>query len=66
MRIRHIAVAVAAMMVAGPASAQWSAGADCVEVPEPADFALFAMGVAGLLIGRRGSRNRRDQSNQIP
>jgi len=30
-------------------------------VPEPADFALFAAGVAGLLIGRRTSRRRRAQ-----
>jgi len=28
-------------------------------VPEPADFALFAAGIAGLLIGRRTSRRRR-------
>ena len=28
-------------------------------VPEPADFALFAAGVIGLLIGRQGSRIRR-------
>jgi hypothetical protein len=27
--------------------------------PEPTDFALFALGVAGLLIGRRTSRSRR-------
>jgi len=27
-------------------------------VPEPADFALFAAGVAGLVIGRRSSRKR--------
>jgi hypothetical protein len=28
------------------------------KVPEPADFALFAAGVIGLLLGRRGSRSR--------
>jgi hypothetical protein len=28
-------------------------------VPEPADFALFAAGVVGLIVGRRGSRNGR-------
>lgn len=28
-------------------------------VPEPSDLALFAAGVAGLIIGRRSSRSRR-------
>ena len=31
-------------------------------IPEPSDFALFLMGVAGLVIGRRSSR-RRHQSD---
>lgn len=35
------------------------AAASAVPVPQPADFALFAAGVLGLLIGRRGSRVRR-------
>jgi hypothetical protein len=30
-------------------------------VPEPSDFALFALGVLGLVIGRRSSRARRRQ-----
>ena len=30
-----------------------------IPIPEPADFALFAAGVAGLLLGRRGSRSRK-------
>jgi len=29
-------------------------------IPEPASIALFAAGVAGLLVGRRGSRSRHD------
>ena len=29
------------------------------EVPEPADFALFGLGVLGLMIGRRSSQRRR-------
>jgi len=28
-------------------------------VPEPGDLALFAAGVVGLIIGRRGSRSKR-------
>ncbi|MEY2926810.1 MAG: hypothetical protein RL367_1287, partial [Pseudomonadota bacterium] len=28
-------------------------------VPEPTDFVLFALGAAGLLIGRRVARNSR-------
>ena len=33
-------------------------------IPEPADFALFAAGVVGLLLGRRGSRSRRDRNDE--
>lgn len=29
-------------------------------VPEPSTLALFGLGVAGLIIGRRGGRSRRD------
>ncbi|MDB5661688.1 MAG: hypothetical protein JWN59_26 [Sphingomonas bacterium] len=29
-------------------------------IPEPADVALFAAGVLGLVLGRRGSRSHRD------
>lgn len=45
----------AAMLLA--TSPAWAGGS--VPVPEPADFALFAAGVIGLMIGRRGSRGRR-------
>jgi hypothetical protein len=34
------------------------------KVPEPADFALFAAGVIGLLLGRRVSRSRRGGGDQ--
>jgi hypothetical protein len=27
-----------------------------VQIPEPSDFALFALGVAGLIVGRQSSR----------
>jgi hypothetical protein len=33
-------------------------------VPEPADFALFLIGVTGLLIGRRASRARAAQNQE--
>jgi hypothetical protein len=33
------------------------------EVPEPADFALFLLGVGGLVIGRRSSRARRTRAD---
>ena len=36
-----------------------NAGASPSDVPEPSDLALFALGVAGLIIGRQSIRNRR-------
>lgn len=32
-----------------------------VAIPEPADIALFGIGVAGLLIGRRAAAKRSDE-----
>jgi hypothetical protein len=32
-------------------------------IPEPSDFALFLLGVAGLVIGRRSSRKRRQSDD---
>ncbi len=32
-------------------------------IPEPSDFALFLMGVAGLVVGRRSSRKRRQNDD---
>ena len=48
--------AAPALLLAAAAPAWAFAGAP---VPQPADFALFAVGVIGVLIGRRGARMRR-------
>lgn len=34
-----------------------------VAIPEPADMALFGIGVAGLLIGRRAAAKRSDRGS---
>jgi len=46
-------IAIAGNVVAGSHVASPS------DVPEPSDLALFALGVAGLVIGRQTIRNRR-------
>ena len=46
-------IAIAGKAVAVPDVASPS------DVPEPSDLALFALGVAGLIIGRQTIRNRR-------
>ena len=43
-----------ALAASTPALANGSA------VPEPSSLVLFGMGVAGVIIGRRGGRSRRD------
>jgi hypothetical protein len=40
-------------LAATPALAQ-----SAVSIPEPTDLALFGLGVAGLIIGRRGARKK--------
>ena len=45
------------VMTAGPALAQASGG---TAIPEPTDGALFAIGLAGLIIGRRVARRKED------
>ena len=42
---------------AGPALAQASGG---TAIPEPSDATLFAIGLAGLIIGRRVARRKDD------
>lgn len=56
-------LAAAALVLAGaPAVASLTSG---TPIPEPSDFALFLLGVAGLIIGRRTARNRsrKDDTN---
>ena len=47
----RLAVAVTAMVAATPA---WASGGTAI--PEPTDLALLAMGIAGVIIGRRGAK----------
>ena len=54
---RMIALAVVPstlLLIAAPASA-----ASGTAIPEPSNWALFALGVVGVLIGRFGVRTRR-------
>lgn len=52
-------ILVSAWLVAAfAAMPAYAASGGSTSVPEPADFALFALGVVGLVIGRRSSRKR--------
>lgn len=55
--LRIISALVLFVMTAGPALAQASGG---TAIPEPTDGALFAIGLAGLIIGRRVARRKDD------
>ncbi len=44
-------IAAAALLVASPA---WASGG--IAIPEPTDLTLLALGLAGLIIGRRGAK----------
>lgn len=64
--IRFVAIASALVVAAlsGPANAETIVDETTrarvgTEVPEPADFALFAAGVIGLIVGRYTSKTRR-------
>ena len=46
--------AAALLLMASPALAEGGTA-----IPEPSNWALFAMGVAGVLIGRFGARKRK-------
>ena len=53
MKFRVAAMAWVAALSASPAAATgW------VEIPEPSDPWLFALGVVGLLVGRRAARKK--------
>ena len=65
---------IAGIMIAG-ASAPVLASGDgaslvsqvaggAIAIPEPSNLALLVIGVAGLIIGRRASRNRRRPEDQ--
>lgn len=56
----RLTIAAALLLSAAPALA-----ADAVDIDAPGDILLFALGVSGLLIGRRISRGRkRDDGNE--
>ena len=46
-----LAIATAALISASPA---WASGG--MAIPEPTDLTLLALGLAGLIIGRRGAK----------
>ena len=48
----NIILALALVVLASPAHAE------ATKISEPSDLALFALGVIGLIIGRRGGRRR--------
>jgi PEP-CTERM motif len=51
--------ALAFVMLAAPAQA-----ADSAQVPEASSVTLFALGLAGVMLGRRLSRRKADKSDK--
>jgi len=54
-----LACAFALLLAASPALAHGEA-----QVPEGSSFTLFALGILGVLVGRRGARRPRDGGEQ--
>lgn len=54
-----VAASALAVVLATPVIANATLPGIATSIPEPSDFMLFLMGVAGLVIGRRSSRRRR-------
>lgn len=54
---RMLSALVVLVLTTGPALAQASGG---TAIPEPTDGALFAIGLAGLIIGRRVAKRKED------
>ena len=53
MTFRFASLALGVAMCASPAAAAGS-----IDIPEPSDPWLFALGVVGLLVGRRAARKK--------
>ena len=53
MKVRFAGLAAGLALCASPAAA-----ADWIAIPEPSDPWLFALGVVGLLVGRRAARKK--------
>jgi hypothetical protein len=51
-------VIFALIFVAGPAAAAAGDG-NGIQIPEPSNMALMAMGLVGLIVGRHAARNKR-------
>ncbi len=52
--IRAVSALILSFAVAAPAMA-----AGGIEIPEPSDLSLFALGVVGLLVGRYAAKRRK-------
>ena len=57
MTLRTAGWALMVALTASPATAAWGA-AGGIDIPEPSDPWLFALGVVGLLVGRHASRKK--------